>query len=257
MISSFSSARRVIRSFFYGLTGGVFLLAPGQLSASQDHGSAAMAAWSVPSPESFLGIIPPPPAVNSAETRREIRKILRIQSAADPMRIASARWTYEFSVFTFSLALGPDFKAERYPETARFFGKLNSLVQTVNDGLKDHFKSPHPFQVDARVRRFVRAVPGYDYPSYHAARCAVFRRVLALLDPPRTVAFREVAERVEGDRIFAGEHFPYSIRAGREVGEAIFAHLVSNPRFLGELQHLIEKEWSRPPDARNSFTEDG
>lgn len=195
----------------------------------------------------------PPPATDSAETRRQIGEILAIQAQATPMRLASARWTYHYSVFTYSLALGPSFTAKKYPETARFFRSLNDLVQEVNDGLKNHFRSPHPFQVDPRVRRFVIAVPGYDYPSYHSARCAVFERVLALLDPSRAEAFRRVSLRVEEDRVFAGEHFPYSIAAGRDLGARIFAKLAASPEFQSRLETVRRAEWQTPPDSRDSF----
>lgn len=201
----------------------------------------------------FLEGTPPPPRVGSAETRRQVEEILELQSKATPMRIASARWTYDYSVFTYSLALGPSFTAKKYPATARFFLRLNDLVEEVNDGLKDHFRSPHPFQVDARVKRFVIAVPGFDYPSYHSARCAVFERVLGLLDPARADAFRRVSERVEEDRVFAGEHFPYSIAAGRALGARIFAKLESNATFQAELEAVRRSEWQREPSSRDSF----
>jgi acid phosphatase (class A) len=185
--------------------------------------------------------------------RQGVREILDMQAAATPEKIASARWTYEFSVFTFSLALGPSFTAKKYPETARFFGRMNALVARVNGGVKDYYRSPHPFQVDARVKRFVIAVPGYDYPSFHSARCAVFQRVLAILDPARTREFEATSERVEQDRVFAGEHFPYSIVAGRHLGEILCKQLMRDPNFRAELAALKSSEWTPAPDSTNSF----
>lgn len=189
--------------------------------------------------------------------RQGLREILGRQAGATPEKIASARWTYEFSVFTFSLALGPSFTAEKHPVTARFFGRLNALVARVNDGAKDYYRSPHPFQVDGRVKRFVIAVPGYDYPSFHAARCAVFERVLAMLDPSRTMEFHATSGRVEQDRVFAGEHFPYSIVAGRHLGEMIFKELMMDPNFRADVAALKSSEWTPPPDSRNSFQAGG
>lgn len=201
----------------------------------------------------FLAQTAPPPAVGSAETKRQLAEIRQIQSRATPMRIASARWTYKFSVFTYSLALGPSFTEKKYPQTARVFRELNDLVEEVNDGLKNHFRSPHPFQVDPGIKRFVIAVPGYDYPSYHSARCAVFERVLAMLDPSRTREFQQVSERVEQDRVFAGEHFPYSIAAGRKLGAEIFAKLNANPDFQKKIQVLARSEWATSPNSTNSW----
>lgn len=209
--------------------------------------------WKVSSTKEFIARTPPPPARNSPAMRQGLREILAMQAGATPEKIASARWTYEFSVFTFSLALGPSFTEKNYPHTARIFGKLNALVSRVNGGVKDYYRSPHPFQVDSRVKRFVIAVPGFDYPSFHSARCAVFERVLAMLDPSRTREFQESSTRIEQDRVFAGEHFPYSIVAGRRLGKLIFDELMQDPNFRADVAALKSSEWTPPPDSRNSF----
>jgi len=209
--------------------------------------------WRVPASGDFSAKIPPPPRQNSPAALEGVREILDLQARATPRKIASARWTYEFSVFSFSLALGPSFTAKNYPQTAKLFRRLNSLVQRVNTPLKDHFRAPHPFQVDKRVKRFVDAVPGYDYPSYHAARCAVFQRVLSVLDPGQHTKFEAVSARVEEDRVFAGEHFRYSIEAGRRLGEQIFQELQNDQRFRRDVLKLKGAEWTPAPDSRNSF----
>jgi hypothetical protein len=207
----------------------------------------------VPPPKFFLAKTAPPPAQGSAIVKRQVAEIIALQSRATPEKIAEARWTYDFSVFTFSVALDPSFTAKRYPQTAKFFLELNDLVQYVNDDLKNTFRSPHPFQVDARIKRFVIAIPGYDYPSYHAARCALFERVLAQLDPARAAAFDRVADMVDADRVFAGEHFPYSIAAGRQLGRQIFDELEKNAAFRASVVQLRRAEWTPPPSARDSF----
>lgn len=207
----------------------------------------------VPPPKFFLAKTAPPPAPGSPIVKQQVAEIIARQSRATPEKIAEARWTYDFSVFTFSVALDPSFTAKRYPRTAKFFLELNDLVQYVNDDLKNTFRSPHPFQVDARIKRFVIAVPGYDYPSYHAARCALFQRVLAQLDPARASAFDRVSTMVDADRVFAGEHFPYSIEAGRQLGRQIFDELEKNAAFRDAVVQLRRAEWMPPPSARDSF----
>lgn len=209
--------------------------------------------WNVPSGSTFVAQTPPPPAMNSPQMREGIREILAMQAGATPQKMASARWTYNYSVFTYSLALGPSFTSKKYPQTARLFARLNALVANVNNQVKDHFKSPHPFQVDSRVKRFVIAVPGFDYPSYHSARCAVFEGVLSMLDPARRTEFHQTSSQVELDRVFAGEHFPYSILAGRNLGKKLLSDLMADPAFRKEVAALKAAEWSPPPDSRNSF----
>ena len=209
--------------------------------------------WTVPPSATFLAEIPPPPAPGSPIVRQQIAEILALQARAMPEKVAVARWDYELSVFTFGIAFDPGLTVKKYPQTAKFFHELNDLVERVNDDLKNTFRSPHPFQVDARVKRFVDAVPGYDYPSYHAARCALFQRVLADLDPARAAAFARVAAMVEQDRVFAGEHFPYSIAAGKRLGALLYAALEKDANFRADLARLKRSEWTPPPGSRNSF----
>jgi hypothetical protein len=52
--------------------------------------------------------------------------------------------------------------------------------------------------------------------------------VLTLIDPAMREAFDVVSARVEEDRLFPGEHFPYSIAAGKKLGEQIFEELLHN-----------------------------
>ena len=210
-------------------------------------------AWQVPPARDFITRLPPPPALHSKAMEANLNEVLALQSRATPEKIASARWTYDLSVFTYSLALDPTFTAAKYPATAKLFLRLNDLVCRVNTVVKDHFKAPHPFQVDSRVRRFVDAVPGFDYPSYHSARCAVFERVLSSLDPSRRKEFLAVSQRIEQDRVFAGEHFPFSILAGRNLGKMIYDDLMKDPRFRKDVSNLKASEWSPPLGSKNSF----
>ncbi len=223
------------------------------LAGCATSGHSSRTAWRIPSNAALLAEIPPPPAPGSPIVRRQIAEILALQAHATPEKIAVSRWDYDLSVFTFGIAFDPGLTAKEYPQTARLFRKLNALVDRVNTDLKDTFRSPHPFQVDARVKRFVDAVPGYDYPSYHSARCALFQRVLSELDPARTAAFARVANMVEHDRVFAGEHFPYSIAAGRQLGALLYAALEKDANFRAELAQLKRTEWTPPPGSRNSF----
>ncbi|HEY8901465.1 MAG TPA: hypothetical protein VIM61_13720 [Chthoniobacterales bacterium] len=209
--------------------------------------------WHIPPDSVFLAEIPPPPAPGSAIVRRQIDEILALQARATPEKVAVARWDYDLTVFTFGIAFDPGLTGKKYPQTARLFRELNNLVERVNDDLKDTFRSPHPFQVDDRVKRFVDAVPGYDYPSYHSARCALFQRVLTDLDPARAEAFVRVSRMVEQDRVFAGEHFPYSIAAGRQLGALLYAALEKDANFRAEIARIRSAEWTPPPGARNSF----
>lgn len=172
---------------------------------------------------------------------------LALQAKSTPAKIARAQWTFALTVFTFSEALGPKFTQAHFSKTAVFFGQLNDLVKSINDDLESNFKRPHPFEVDPRIKRFGIAPSGYSYPSYHYARCEVFWRTLELLDPPRAAEFHKVAEGVEQDRGFAGEHFPTDIEAGSELGRLIWAALEKDENFRAGVARMKADEWTPAP----------
>lgn len=213
-------------------------------------GSGLRGTWRAPDFQTLRARIGPPPAPGSAAQRRDIAEVLALQADATPARIAEAKRTLDLSVFTFARAIGPDFTPARYPLTAAFFRRLNDIVRATNDPLKDYFRRPHPFEADPRIRRFVDAPARYSYPSYHAARCVVFWHTLARLDRPTAAAFHAVAQRVQRDRVFAGEHFPSDIAAGRLEGHLIYAALVRDPVFRADLAALKRAEWTPAPRTR-------
>ena len=208
-------------------------------------------AWSVPDEAFFLSRIGLPPAPGSAAERRDIDRVLALQKRATPSEIAAAQRTLNLTVFTFAKAIGPDFDPERFPQTGVFFRRLNAIVGKTNDALKAHFKRPHPFEADPRIRRFVVAPALYSYPSYHSARCVVFWRTLALLDHHAAAAFHAIAFKVESERVLAGEHFPTDIAAGRLEGRLIFEALERDPAFRADLERIKRSEWTPAPRTRS------
>ena len=211
----------------------------------------AAGAWTVPGKAFFLSRIGPPPAAGSSAERRDIDRVIALQKQATPRKIAAAQRTLNLTVFTFAKAVGPDFGPVRFPQTSAFFRRLNGIVRTTNDALKAHFKRPHPFEADPRIRRFVDAPARYSYPSYHSARCVVFWHTLALLDHHAADAFHAIALQVERDRVLAGEHFPTDIAAGRVEGRLIFEALERDPGFRADLERLKRSEWTPAPRTRS------
>ena len=222
-----------------------------QAAPKKAAGPITAGAWAVPDKAFFLSRIGPPPAPGSAAERRDIDRVLALQAHATAQEIAAAQRTLNLTVFTFAKAVGPDFDPERFPQTGAFFRRLNAIVGKTNDALKAHFRRPHPFEADPRIRRFVVAPAKYSYPSYHSARCVVFWRTLALLDHRAADAFHSIALQVENERVLAGEHFPTDIDAGRLEGRLIFEALERSPAFRADLERLKRSEWTPVPRTRS------
>ena len=215
-----------------------------------DTGATFSGPWRIPPAAAFLAHVPPPPRPDSEAQRLDVDTVLALQAGATPARIARARLTYDLSIYTFAKHYVPDFDPAHYPHTIAFFHRLNDTVEHINTPIKDHYRRPHPFQVDSRIHEYVVAPPGYSYPSYHSARCAVFRRTLDRLDPAHTRLYERISREVEKDRVFAGEHFPTDIDAGSRLGQAIFEALEKDPTFRTDLARLKQAEWTPPPQFR-------
>lgn len=204
-------------------------------------------AWRVPNENWLMSHVGPPPGPESIAQRTGVDTVLGLQAKATAARIAEAKATLNLTVFTFARAISPDFESGKFPLTAAFFLRLNDIVERANNKLKAHYRRPHPYEADPRIMRFVDAPAKYSYPSYHAARCVVFWRTLAQLDPRAANASRAIGIQIERDRVFAGEHFPSDIVAGRLEGWYIFSALECDPAFCADLRLLKEKEWTPPP----------
>jgi acid phosphatase (class A) len=210
--------------------------------------AAPAPAWPLPPLDYFIHKLPPPPQPGSWRDRMDLSDLVARQQMVTQADLKSIARTYWFTIFTFSDALGPQFTAENYPQTAALFARVIATANFVTSGLKDHYQRPRPFEAHPdQVQLLVRNEPGYSYPSGHTTRGRLCALVLAEFDPSQRGLIVPAAERVGIDRIMAGEHYQTDIAAGRRLAKILFQILCKNQQFQAELATVKAAEWTTPP----------
>jgi acid phosphatase (class A) len=181
-------------------------------------------------------ILPPPPANDSAQTKREIEHLLQLQSTRTDADIARIKAELKMTPFLFSEVLGSKFNPDDLPATAKFLAKVIRSAGSVSSAAKDIFKRDRPFNLDSRIQPCVEQEKTFSYPSGHSTRSMVVALVLAQIFPDHADALIARAKLVGDDRETAGEHFPSDVEAGRTLAKAIFEQMQKNPDFQSDFE---------------------
>lgn len=210
----------------------------------------AAEAWPLPPASYFLERIPALPQPGDAADRSDLDDILAQQGMATSEQIAHARLTARLDPFEiFSEALGPDFTAQKYPETGRLLEKLKISTVEMHDVVKAHYARQRPFKAhaDAGVVSHVGNEGGFSYPSGHALRGWLTALILSELCPEKRAQIMHCGAQVGLDRVIAGVHYHTDILAARAEGRLIFDSLMADPGFSEELAAVKKSEWTPPP----------
>jgi hypothetical protein len=201
--------------------------------------------WELPPLQHFIERLPAPPKPGSFRDRLDIRDAIAQQATMTSTQQEHMQWSYNFSVFTFSEVLGPNFNPQNYPKTAAFFDQVAKEANVVIGGLKNHYHRLRPFQGHPElIHLYVKNEPGFGYPSGHTTRSRLFAYILAYLDPSKRRPFLDAAEQVGIDRILAGEHYQTDLEAGRKLGKLLFYAFMHDAAFRQDLLNLSATEWS-------------
>lgn len=217
----------------------VFLLPLAGLTAKDQS-----TAWQLPPYSTFLEIIPPPPAKGSPAEKADLDGVLAFQDHPTKQELDHAERSVAFTVFSFSEVLGPEFRAESYPETAKFFKRLAVTANEPKNFLKDTYHRERPYRAyPGQVKELVDEEHGYSYPSGHSNRAWLFALVLGDLVPACRNALLYSAMQVCNDRVIGGMHYPSDMMASRVLAEELHRILLNNPDFTRDLEQLRAIEW--------------
>jgi len=204
--------------------------------------------WELPDHEYFLEHYPKPPETGSPMDQADLAYTLAVQTDATPEAIAEANIMAGFTVFTYRDVLGPDFSAEHYPETDKFFKKLKHTVNPPKNFLKDTYHRLRPCDAHPElVKQLVPYEEGFSNPSGHSTRSWAFALVLGELDPEHKEAFLRRAAAVGHSRILGGMHYQSDVIMSRGLAQEMFNLLMKNEQFKADLEALKKAEWTPAP----------
>lgn len=181
-------------------------------------------------------ILHTPPANDSEITAGELAELHRIEAGRTKAEFDKAAADgKDESVFLFRNVFGDGFAADRLPATAAFFAKVGNDEGFHAAIAKNQWRRPRPIAVDANIHP---CGPGksFSYPSGHATRAYVLGIVLASVVPAKRDAILERAADYARSRLICGVHYPSDVEAGRLVGTALAAVMLSSPRVQRELE---------------------
>ncbi len=181
-------------------------------------------------PEFKKGIVLPPAAGSDLQKKdeAELRDRQAKRSAEDCTR-ANAEVYVSLGGF-FGPPNGPLSASEVEP-LAEFFSQIRNDTDFYIQLLKKEFPRPRPFTYISGLEPCVLKEVTGAYPSGHAALARLYEKILSELYPKRAKVLQERAEVIATDRILGGVHHPTDVRAGKELGEAVYRTLKKSKKY--------------------------
>jgi membrane-associated phospholipid phosphatase len=180
-----------------------------------------------------LAAVPPPPANNSAETKRDMEEIITA---------VNNRTCYtDFIVFKHGVDQPGhwvvqvlDTLTERHvwsaPRTERatailFTAMYDALLGTWYD--KYHFLRPRPAHLEPTLPTVILTPKHPSYPAGHGTFTAAGVSVLRAFFPEDDSEYGGLVEEVNNARVWGGIHFRNDMTAGNEIGDRVAAAVLS------------------------------
>ena len=185
--------------------------------------------WLLSSPDQFrLG---PPPSAKSAQTKRELRELLRIQHARTAaQRSLVKKWVAQPVVVPWvqeELEMVESYRPRPAP-ASRDLGilstaMLDALIAADDSRLAYAKRSrPAPWRLDKRIKPLVKGPKGTSYSPGDAAIAGAAEKVLAYLfpnEPPQT--FVALANEALRARMIAGLNYRSDLQRARALGHKV------------------------------------
>jgi acid phosphatase (class A) len=197
----------------------------------------------------FVAQFAPPPAADSADTRRELDELLAQQRSRSDADVEAARADRKTEVSRFYPALG-------LPATTHL-SKVEKLIETAEDDVrlyvraaKEHFRRLRPAEIEPRLKPCIGNVrEDLSYPSGHSAYGYTTAYLLAALAPEKRDALLVRADEFARQRMVCGVHFRTDIDAGRQAARWIVARMSGSQEYADDFaaaeMELLEARPSR------------
>lgn len=176
-------------------------------------------------------------------TRSEIEKLLDLQNNVQERERRSPdillEATLDLTAFTRPLSIEGQ---HGYAATYSLFFTILTLCEYVGLIHKDRFRRTRPNQFDPRVRPLLPNPGHSSYPSNHAFQCFSIAYAFSSLLPehPGSAELFNAAQRVAGNREWAGLHYPSDTEAGKQLARRFLPYLVEA---CADMLGAAREEW--------------
>ncbi len=185
----------------------------------------------------LMMLLPPPPAIDSAQMKAELGEILTIQVTRTPEQSARAVADAEENVWRFADVIdNPKFTKENLPKLTAFFDRIVETEDTVTGPAKKGWNRPRPHLYSDLVKPIVPLSKSGSYPSGHTTLGTLMGIELANMLPEKKAAIMARAWEYGHNRVVGGIHYPTDIEAGRIAGTVIASTIMTHEDYKTEFE---------------------
>ncbi len=183
-----------------------------------------------------MEVLPPPPAADSKQSKREIDGIIaQQQGLTDAQKATIAKEDSISPRMMLEPVLGSGYSEATHPALYTLMRHAASDAWRIGDATQERWGRVRPWLVDDRVKLLVKPIQRPSYPSGHSTTNHVWAHVLSELFPSKRSAFFARAYAIGQHRVEGGVHFPSDVMAGKKLAAAIYTKMSQNPTFQQEL----------------------
>jgi acid phosphatase (class A) len=224
------------------------LTAPAQMAAAQPSMpmEPAQTTYVTSAQVEVMKVLPPPPALQSEEQKRDLDELLAIQKIRTTAQEQRALADAAAGAFGFADVLGPKFTAAALPKLALLMEKVRGDGAAIENIGKDNWKRPRPYDTSKDIQAVGNLPKGSSYPSGTSTAGYLTAIVLANMVPEKAAALFARGREAGYNRLVLGVHYPTDVEAGRLLATAVATSLFQNPAFLkdfaeakGELRQAL------------------
>jgi acid phosphatase (class A) len=198
------------------------------------HLAAAEATFVTPDRFDLTKLLPPAPAADSEQQKRDLAEVLTVQRSRTSAQSERALADATAGTFDFADVLGPKFNAQDLPAVAALFDKIRGDAVVAFQAGKGVWNRPRPFTVSTEVDPVGDRPEGSSYPSGASTVNYLTAIILANMVPEKSAAIYARGREFGDDRVILGVHFPTDVEAGRLAGTALAATLMQDGSFMKE-----------------------
>jgi hypothetical protein len=184
--------------------------------------------------------LPPPPAQDSAMTKKELAELRAIAaSSSAEEKAAAAKDAKDETPDIFNGVIGFDIATR--PETNKLLTMVAEEEDTDSKVAKAYFHRLRPYGADPSLATCEPVKPGKaaklnSYPSGHSTLAFSMGVVLADLMPAKSQAILARSGQYAERRLVCGVHYRSDIVAGQQFGTILALRLMENPAFRAQME---------------------
>ncbi len=247
-------------SAIVALTGAASAVSPPESTAAARAAAPPSPAhwkpWLLTSPSQFR--LNAPPAAGSAQTKAELKQLLRLQKRTPAVLANIKKWCSQPAVIPWmqlELKLFQDYRPRVGP-SARALALLGAgmydAMIAASDSHDFYAKSsrPAPWQLDKRLKPALKAAAGSTYAPYDAAVAGAAETILPYLFPgePRRT-FVATADEAVNARLAAGLNYRSDLQQARALGQKVATLVIAR----GEADGHVNTGYSEGPFTGEQF----